>query len=585
MSSIACSNLGFVWPDGTVVLDGLDLTLGPGRTGLIGVNGSGKSTLLDLIAGRLQPTRGAVQVDGDVAYLPQHIALRARRPVDDVLGIAGKRAALRAVEAGTVTSANLETIGDDWDIEERARATLDRLGLRYVGLDRTVGMLSGGESVLLGLAALFLRRPDVLLLDEPTNNLDLDARQRLYAAVADYRGVLVVVSHDRALLDALDRIVELRDGAVRVYGGNLTAYEQAVSREQDAAERRVRTAAANVRRERRELIEAHIKLDRRVRTGRKAQAENRLPKIVAQARKRRAQVSAGKLRDVHVDRVVTSEAELAQAAEAVRDDDEIRVDLPETEVPSRRTVLECVALNISQSGGRRLWDRDIDLAIRGPQRIALLGPNGAGKTALLRLIAGQIAPSTGTVRVGVDGVRYLPQRLDLLDDRRTVLDNVALFAPSASGNELRARLARFHLRGDRVTLPAGVLSGGERFRVLLAALLSAHPAPQLLMLDEPTNNLDMASIKQLEQALAGYRGALIVVSHDLMFLRALGITRWLHLERSVPGRGAAARQVIAGFAPIAKDGSRAGLEEWLEETRPPGRRRVRGGSVPAARPR
>jgi ATPase subunit of ABC transporter with duplicated ATPase domains len=532
MPSIACRNLSFVWPDGTVVLDGLDVTLGPGRTGLIGINGSGKSTLLNLIARRLLPTRGAVQVDGEVAYLPQHLTLRAQRSVDDVLGIAEKRAALRAVEAGAVTAANLETIADGWDIEERARATLDRLGLPHVGIDRTVGTLSGGEAVALGLAARLLRRPDVLLLDEPTNNLDLERRQGLYQAVAEFRGVLVVVSHDRALLECMDRIADLRDGAIRIYGGNLTAYEHAVAAEQEAALRRVRTAQADVRRQRRELIEARIKLDRRQRTARRAEAEHKVPKIVAHARKREAQVSAGKLRDVHSDRLAAAEADLVQAATAVHDDDEIRVDLPETEVPSRRRVVECVAVNVSQPGGRPLWDRHVDLALRGPERVGLLGPNGAGKTTLLRVIAGHVAPVTGTVHVGVEGVRYVPQRLDVLDDRRSVLDNVRRYAPYASANELRARLARFQFRGDRAEQPARTLSGGERFRAVLAALLSAQPAPQLLMLDEPTNNLDLASVAQLEQALEAYRGALIVASHDVPFLQRIGITRWVRLEHA-----------------------------------------------------
>ena len=551
MPSIAGNDLTFVWPDGTVVLDGLDLAVGPGRTGLIGVNGSGKSTLLELIAGRLRPTRGAVQVDGDLAYLPQHIALHAQRRIDDVLGIAGVRDALRAVETGTVTAANLDVIGDGWDIEERARAMLDRLGLAHLDLDRTVGALSGGEAVALGLAARFLQRPDVLLLDEPTNNLDLDRRRRLYEAVRTYRGVLLVVSHDRALLEHMDRIAELRDGGVRIYGGNLRAYEAAVATEQDAARRRLRAAQGDVRRQRRELVEARVKLDRRLRTGRKAEAEKRVPKIIAQERKRQAQVSAGRLRDLHVDRVAAAEEQEAQAAAAVHDDDEIRIDLPGTAVPSRRIVLEIVGIEARPAveGRRRdggvvhdgsdadgaaapgLWRAPIDLVIRGPQRVALLGPNGAGKTTLLRVIAGHLAPAAGTVRLGVDGLRYLPQRLDLLDGRRSVLDNLRRAAPSATDNALRARLARFHLRGDRATLPAAALSGGERFRALLAALLSADPAPQLLLLDEPTNNLDMASVRQLQQALAGYRGALIVAGHDVPFLEGLGITRWLHLDR------------------------------------------------------
>ncbi|HEX2774425.1 MAG TPA: ATP-binding cassette domain-containing protein, partial [Micromonosporaceae bacterium] len=186
-ASIACSDLTFTWPDGRPVFTGLDLVVGPGRTGLIGLNGSGKSTLLRLVAGELTPARGSVQVAGELGYLPQDLALDARLTVEGVLGIAEVRRALRAIERGDVTADNLATVGDAWDIEEAAQPILDRLGLDHVDLDRRVGDLSGGEAVLLGHAARLVRRPDVLLLDEPTNNLDRAARQRLYAAVADWR--------------------------------------------------------------------------------------------------------------------------------------------------------------------------------------------------------------------------------------------------------------------------------------------------------------------------------------------------------------------------------------------------------------
>jgi ATPase subunit of ABC transporter with duplicated ATPase domains len=171
-----------------------------------------------------------------------------------------------------------------------------------------------------------------------------------------------------------------------------------------------------------------------------------------------------------------------------------------------------------------------DLIVRGPERIALTGPNGAGKTTLLRAIAGLAERPGITVRLGaVTG--YLPQRLDILDDSLSVVDNVRAAAPAASVNEVRASLARFLFRGDRAGRLARTLSGGERFRAVLAALLLAQPAPQLLLLDEPTNNLDMASVRQLSQALAGYRGALLIASHDVPFLRIAGITRWLRLDR------------------------------------------------------
>ena len=279
---VTCSGLRFAWPDGTAVFTGLSLAISPGRTGLIGVNGSGKSTLLRLIAGELAPAAGAVTVAGDLGYLPQNLALGAPETrVEEALGIAGIRAAVAAIEAGDASEENFARVGPDWDAEQRARATLDRLGLEQVPLDRPIGELSGGEGVLLCLAAQFLRRPGVLLLDEPTNNLDLAARRRLHEAVGSWKGAMVIVSHDRELLSLVDQIGELRVGEVRWYGGNLSDYERAVAVEQEAAERAMRSADADVRRQQRELIEARTKLDRRQRYGRRMQETGGLPKIVA----------------------------------------------------------------------------------------------------------------------------------------------------------------------------------------------------------------------------------------------------------------------------------------------------------------
>ncbi|GLW66981.1 ABC transporter [Actinomadura rubrobrunea] len=531
-SSIVCSNLSFAWPDGTVVLDGLDAAFGTGRTGLIGANGSGKSTLLRLIAGELRPASGSVSVTGRVGHLPQNLPLGTARTVSDLLGITATRRALHAIERGEADEADFDAVGDDWDVEERARAQLDRLGLPHIDLDRTVAALSGGEAVMVGLAALLLARPDVLLLDEPTNNLDLDARRRLYDAVAAWPGVLVVVSHDRELLELVDEIADLRDGAIRAFGGNLSAYEEQLAVEREAAERAVRAAEGHLRRQRRELAEAQVKLARRARYGGKMYENKREPKIVMNARKREAQVSAGKHRLLHEQRLAEARERLAEAEEAVRDDEEIRVELPATEVPAGRVVLTVTGLRALEPGSLE------ELVVRGPERIALVGPNGSGKTTLLRAVIGERVPEVGAltastqVRTSVGGVRCLPQRLDVLDDALSVVDNVRAFAPSASVNAIRAGLARFLFRGARADRPAGTLSGGERFRAVLAALLLAEPAPQLLLLDEPTNNLDMASVRRLGEALDAYRGALIVVSHDLPFLRTLGITRWLRMDRS-----------------------------------------------------
>ncbi|MFF7308361.1 ATP-binding cassette domain-containing protein [Streptomyces sp. NPDC008137] len=522
--SITAASLSFTWPDGSSVFEGLDVAFGPGRTGLVGVNGSGKSTLLKLIAGELAPADGAVRVAGEVGYLPQNLTLDTTLRVDQALGIAAQRAALHAIEAGDVAEAHFETVGDDWDVEERALATLGELGLGHVELDRTVGEVSGGESVLLRLAALLLRRPDVLLLDEPTNNLDLYARRRLYAAVESWPGVMVVVSHDRELLDLVDQIADLRSGDITWYGGNFSDYEEALAVEQEAAERMVRVAESDFRKQKRELADAQVKLARRKRYGQKMFDQKREPKIVMGARKRAAQESAGKHRIMHEEKLAEARERLDEAVEAVRDDDEIRVDLPYTAVPPGRTVLTLQDLGLRY--GARV---EGGFELRGPERVALIGRNGSGKTTLLRTITGELDPESGDVRTHVP-LRFLPQRLDVLDGELTVAENVARFAPDATNNRIRARLARFLFRGARADQKAATLSGGERFRAALAALMLAEPAPQLLMLDEPTNNLDMASVRQLTTALESYEGALIVASHDLPFLESIGITRWLRLE-------------------------------------------------------
>ncbi|MFD5479232.1 ABC-F family ATP-binding cassette domain-containing protein [Streptomyces hawaiiensis] len=523
-ASITVTSLAFTWPDGSPVFEGLDVAFGPGRTGLVGVNGSGKSTLLKLIAGELAPADGTVRVAGEVGYLPQNVTLDTTLRVDEALGIAGQRAALHAIEAGDVSETHFETVGDDWDVEERALATLGELGLGHVELDRTVGEVSGGESVLLRLAALLLRRPDVLLLDEPTNNLDLYARRRLYTAVQSWPGVMVVVSHDRELLDLVDQIADLRSGEITWYGGNYSDYEEALEIEQEAAERMVRVAESDFRKQKRELADAQVKLARRKRYGQKMWDQKREPKIVMGARKRAAQESAGKHRIMHEERLAEARERLDEAVEAVRDDDEIRVDLPYTAVPPGRTVLTLQDLGLLY--GARVKG---GFELRGPERVALIGRNGAGKTTLLRTITGELAPESGEVKAHVP-LRFLPQRLDVLDGELSVAENVARFAPGATNNRVRARLARFLFRGARADQKAATLSGGERFRAALAALMLAEPAPQLLMLDEPTNNLDMASVRQLTTALESYEGALVVASHDLPFLESIGITRWLLLE-------------------------------------------------------
>ncbi|MHA7305939.1 ABC-F family ATP-binding cassette domain-containing protein [Arthrobacter sp. TMN-49] len=539
---ISLSHVAYSWPDGTEVFTELTAVLAAGRTGLVGPNGTGKTALLRLIAGELAPSSGTVVTTSSVAYLPQKLTLHTEQSVTDLLGVSAKRRALVHVLAGREEdmSENFELIGDDWDLEERAVALLAGYGLPVTGpefLDRTVGTLSGGEAMIIALAGLELAAKPITLLDEPTNNLDKTARGRLYQAVEQWRGTLVVATHDTALLERVDAIAELRPVRSRAWagervelirhGGNWDSFVAGLAAERETARRMVRDASAKLAAEKRQRIEAETKIARRAKQGRKA--ADSLPKILANELRKRAQESAGTMRGVMGSRESDAAAALADARDAIPTETRIRIDLPDTAVPQGRTVLDApastVVLGVMYDDGAQL-SPDSRLTLRGPERVMLTGPNGVGKTTLLNNLV-----SLACVPVG-----YLQQRIGSdswsgLDDDRSVVENVRASAPDAALADVREQLARFHFKGDLVNQAVGELSGGERFRVALARILLAQPAPQLLLLDEPTNNLDIVSTEQLVSALADYKGALIVSSHDDAFLAALAPERPWELRR------------------------------------------------------
>lgn len=519
-SSVALNNVSFAWPDGSVALDSVTGAFNLGRTGLVGKNGTGKSTLLKLVAGDLTPTGGDITVTGTVGYLPQNLTLRHDATVAELLGIAPTLEALRAIERGEVEERHFDAVGDDWDIESRADEALSEFGFSATDLERQVDELSGGEAMLVAITGLRLAKHEVTLLDEPTNNLDRETRRVLAGFIDSWPGTVVIASHDVELLERMDHTAELFAGELRTFGGPCSAWKEHLEREQEAALQAQKTAEHALKVEKKQRIEAEAKLARRARTGKATQQGGGIPRILVGNRASMAQGSAGAMRSTMDEKVKAAQEAKDSADARIREDERIRVDLPDAGVPRSRRIAEFT----TQDRSYPIW---------GPERVALIGPNGAGKTTLLKQLLGEASPGEAGLiaAVYVSTVGYLPQRLDGLDDDRTAVENVQAVAPGASSGTIRNRPAGLLLRDAAVNRPVSALSGGERFRVCLARLLFADPPSQLLLLDELTNNLDTTSIEQLVDALNQYRGAIIVVSHDNAFLRQLHLDTVLELSR------------------------------------------------------
>jgi ATPase subunit of ABC transporter with duplicated ATPase domains len=527
---LAAVGVGFTLPDGRPILDQVDLEVPAGRLGLVGRNGAGKSTLLRLLTGALRPTRGTIIREGRIAVLRQSTARSEDRTVAHLLGIAPTLAALRKLEKGEYSDALLATIGEGWDVEARAAALLDRLGLAHLDLDRPVAALSGGEARRLEVGRCMLEEPDVLLLDEPTNHLDIAARERLTAVLAGWDRGLVVVSHDRQLLEAMDHIAELRDGRAHLYGGSYSHYRECRDAEEAAAQRalaRAETELDQARRRSRELAERQA---RRSARGARSRDTGSQPKMVLNKWKASSERTSARAAQQGAAAVAAREGALRAAQDRVSDGGSVRLDLSGTTVPSNKTVIEAHDLSWESPDGSFALG-PLELVVQGPERIGIVGANGSGKSTLLQLLLGTREPTTGTVHRASLRWALLDQHARMLDPENSLLENLQGLCPQLPVSEARWWLDRFLFSRFEVDKPAGVLSGGERVRAALACLLAGPTPPQVLVLDEPTNDLDLDTLATVAEALEGYAGALLVVTHDPAFLDDIGADRRLRLVR------------------------------------------------------
>lgn len=513
---VTLSSLSFATPEGTPLFTDLSLAFGPERTGLVGRNGTGKTTILRLIAGDLTPSSGKIVVDGSLALLRQ--SFRPGETVADLFGATEGLRLLARAEAGLATADELAEA--DWTLAARLDAVLE------MPPETPLAQLSGGQATRTALAAARFAEPDMLLLDEPTNNLDREGRQAVLDLIAGWRRGLIVVSHDRELLEGVDAIVELTGLGAARYGGGYSAYRAQKDLELAAAAQDLGHAERQAQEAARRAQQAAERKAKKDAAGHRARAKGGQPKILMDRAKERAEASKGagaRLREARADEAQVAESDARAKIEVLQP---MRMDLPSTGLPREKVVLRLEG--VSGGYGAAPVIRDVSLQLTGPERVAITGPNGCGKSTLLALITGALPVQAGVIHRPVP-MALLDQSVRLLRPEETLREGFLRLHPDADETLCRATLARFKFRADDALRRVGSLSGGQRLRAGLACALGGVRPPSLLILDEPTNHLDLDATEALESALAGFDGALLVVSHDARFLDALGLTRRIAL--------------------------------------------------------
>ncbi|HNN17436.1 MAG TPA: ABC-F family ATP-binding cassette domain-containing protein [Giesbergeria sp.] len=525
--SLEC--VSYVLPHGETLFSDLTENFDQRHTGLVGRNGSGKTVLARILAGQLQPSLGRCVRTGTVHYLAQQVSLRPDATVAELAGVQGVLDALKRIEAGSSAQADFDAVGDRWDIEQQLGLALAQQGLKHLEASTPARALSGGEAMRVALIGALLSDADFLLLDEPSNHLDQHSRLALIEWLQHWPRGLLVISHDRQLLARMDRTVELSSLGLRSYGGNYAFYVQAKAQEQHSALAELDRARLDRRREVQSMRQQRERQEKRHAQGTRSGKQANQAKILLDRQKERSEQSMGKLRRQQSDMRQELSQRVREAAAQVADDLHIHLHAAPNPGAAQRLVAELDRVELPLVPEAT---RSISVLVTGQQRIGLLGPNGCGKSTLLKVLAGRIEPMAGICRV-TDRLAYLDQGLDILGARRTVLEQLQAVNHTLGEAELRTRLAQLGLDAPKIAVPSGSLSGGERLKAALACVLYADTPPHLLLLDEPSNHLDLPSLQALERLLASYQGALIVASHDQAFLAELRLTDLL-----VAGAGA-----------------------------------------------
>lgn len=528
---LTIQNLSYIHPNKNWLFSNINLSINPNdKIALIGNNGAGKSTLLKIIAGVLEPSDGRLTVEGQPYYIPQLFGQYNHLTVAEALGIDKKLKALHGILNGNASEENYDLLNDDWTIEERCQEALSVWALGDLEFAQKMGNLSGGQKMKVFLAGISIHQPDLVLLDEPSNHLDISGRNILYDFIQSAKQTLIIVSHDRKLLNLLDTICELNQNGITAYGGNYDFYfdqkqieTQALAHDIHSKEKALKKAKEKER----ETIERQQKLDSR---GKGKVEKSGVARIMMNTLRNQAENSTAKLKSVHTEKIGNIKQELQGLRSSLSGTDQMKFGFDNSKLHNGKNFFIANNINFSYGNEKYLWNENLDFRIVSGERIAIKGANGSGKTTLIKVILGNLAPQIGTVFIAASKSVYIDQDYSLISSSLKIYEQAQQFNTSAlQEHEIKIRLNRFLFVKEDWDKPCNALSGGERMRLMLCCLSIGNQSPDIIILDEPTNNLDIQNIEILTNAINNYQGILLVISHDETFLEQINIERTIAL--------------------------------------------------------
>jgi ATPase subunit of ABC transporter with duplicated ATPase domains len=527
---LTLQNISYTHSNKDLLFSNINLTVNNHeKTALIGNNGVGKSTLLKIIAGELQPTNGQISVENESYYVPQIFGQFNHLTIAQALRIEDKLNALKAILNGDTSEENFNLLNDDWTIEDRCTEALNYWQLNYFDLSQKMGTLSGGQKTKVFLAGITIHQPELVLLDEPSNHLDITSRQLLYDFVQTTKSTLIIVSHDRKLLNLLSSVCELSKYGIKVYGGNYDFYKEQKQIENNALSQDIQSkekALRKAKEKERETLERQQKLDSR---GKSKQEKSGVARIMMNTLRNNAENSTSKLKSVHAEKIGGISQDLQELRSSLPDIDKMKFGFDNSALHKGKVLFTATDINFGYDN-KPLWKDKLNFQITSGERIALKGKNGSGKTTLINLILGNLEPQSGTIYRADNKSVYIDQDYSLLDNTLKVYEQAQQFNNSTlQEHEVKIRLNRFLFAKDDWDKPCIALSGGERMRLSLCCLTINSKSPDIIILDEPTNNLDIQNVEILTTAINEYQGTLIVVSHDETFLEQINIERTIEL--------------------------------------------------------